>query len=160
MARPRTAVPEKEELIKLGEELLKWATEEIDPKERPYRFRFAQWYSLKKGILDKEWELMIAKDEFKGYYEAARVALSLRLTDGTIKDSLAHRFLRTYCPDVKKEEDETSRFLHSLKKDEIDALPPEIFQAYNALSEQIKRNRETNQERKIEDSKSKEESKS
>lgn len=140
--RPRTTTPPPEELIKLGQELLQWATEEIDPKERPYRFRFAQWYSLKKGILDKEWELMIAKPEFQGYYEASRVALSLRLTDGTIKDSLAHRFLRTYCPDVKREEDETARFLQSLKIEELEKVSPEVLDKFAMLMAQMKANQE------------------
>lgn len=113
--RPRTTTPPVNELIELGKELVKWATEEIEPKDRPYRFRFAQWYSLKKGILDKEWDLMVQKDEFRGYYEKARVALSLRLTDGTIKDSLAHRFLRSYCQEVRQEENQTSIFNADLK---------------------------------------------
>lgn len=156
MARPRTAVPEKEELIKLGQELLQWATEEIDAKERPYRFRFCHWYSLKKGILDKEWELMVQKEEFKVYYESARVALSLRLTDGTIKDSLAHRFLRIYCPEVKREEDETARYMQSLKLEELEKQSPEILEKFSSLMDLMKKN----QERKIEETSSNDDSKS
>jgi len=144
--RPRTTTPEPPELIELGKELLQWATEEIDPKERPYRFRFAQWYSLKKGILDKEWELMIAKSEFQGYYEAARVALSLRLTDGTIKDSLAHRFLRTYCPDVKREEDETAKYLQSLKLDDLENLSPEYLSKLDQMMSQMRANQSVNKD--------------
>lgn len=142
--RPRTTTPPPEELIKLGEELLKWATEEIESKDRPYRFRFAQWYSLKKGILDKEWELMIAKPEFRGYYEASRVALSANLTDGTIKDSLAHRFLRTYCPEVKQDEDDNARFLQSLRIEELEKLPAEVLDKFTALMAQMKSNQDAN----------------
>jgi|SRR5687767_4233748 len=156
MVRPRTAVPEKEELIKLGKELVQWATEEIDAKERPYRFRFCHWYSLKKGILDKEWDLMVQKEEFRCYYEMARVALSLRLTDGSIKDNLAHRFLRIYCPEVKKEEDETARYMQSLKLEELEKQSPEILEKFSSLMNLMKKN----QDRNIEETSNNEETKS
>jgi len=113
--RLRTTTPPDEELVKLGEELLKWATADVPKKERPYRFRFAQWYSLKKGILDKEWDLMLQKPIFRGYYERARVALANRITDGTIKEGIAQRFMRTYCPEVKAEENETAKFKSDLQ---------------------------------------------
>lgn len=115
IGRPRTTTPCDEELVKLGEELIAWATEDVPLEQRPYRFRFAQWYSLKKGILDKEWDLMLQKEIFRGYYERARVALSNRITDGSIKEGLAHRFLRTYCPEVKHEEDDKFRNEETLK---------------------------------------------
>lgn len=118
MVRPRTTTPEYDDLVKLGEELVLWATERIPDEEKPYRFRFAQWYSLKKGMLDVEWELMKQKKEFRCYYEKARVALSNRITDGTLKEGIAHRFMRTYCPEVKQEEDETAKFKSELAKEE------------------------------------------
>lgn len=142
--RPRSTCPSPEKLHELGKELVQWATEEIDPKDRPYRFRFAQWYSLKKGILDCEWDLMVKKPEFCGYYETARVALSQRLTDGTIKDSLAHRFMRTYCPEVKHEENEQARFLQSLKLEELEKVSPEVLDKFAMLMSQMKKNQDSN----------------
>jgi len=114
MARPRTITPSPEELIELGKDLLAWATEETPE----LRCRFCQWYSLKKDILDDEWELMIRKTEFIGYYEKARVALAQRYIDGSVKEGISHRFMRIYAPEVKREEDETSAYNASLKAKE------------------------------------------
>ena len=99
--RPRTTTPEYDDLVELGKELVQWATE---PSEK-LRCRFAQWYSLEKGILDKEWDLMLQKPEFRGYYETARAALAERFVDGSVKDSIGHRFLRIYAPEVRHRED-------------------------------------------------------
>lgn len=101
---PRSITPEKEELIKLGQELVTWATEETDE----LRCRFSQWYCLKKGFIKSQWDLMRVKPEFTPYYESARVALGQKYIDGTINSSIAHRFLRIYCPEVKQEEDMTA----------------------------------------------------
>jgi len=102
--RPEPTTPPKDELIKLGEELVAWATEE--PEKPELRCRFAQWYSLKKGILHKEWDLMLQKPEFRGYYEIAQTALGNRFVDGSVKDSIGHRFMRRYCPEVRIQEDQ------------------------------------------------------
>ena len=135
--RPRTTTPEKDDLIALGEELLAWATEEIPDNQKPYRFRFAQWYSLEKGILDKEWDLMLQKEEFRGYYEKARSALSGRILDGSIKEGLAHRFLRTYAPEVKREENEQELFKSDLKKQENQTFAPEDLERMKKFMDSI-----------------------
>ncbi len=100
--RPRTTTPPKKELIELGEELVKWATEET----KEIRIRYCEWYNLVKGITKKEWEMMLEKPEFQCYYEKARTALAKRWIDGTVNSSIAHRFLRIYCPEVKRDEEE------------------------------------------------------
>lgn len=118
VGRPRTTTPNDEELIELGKKLVTWATEETVE----LRCRFCQWYSLENGILDKQWELMVAKPEFQGYYEQARVALSKRFLDGTIKEGIAHRFLRIYCPEVKQTENEKAEFESKLREKENQEL--------------------------------------
>ncbi len=118
--RPRTTTPEEPELIKLGQELVAWATEDLSKNEKPeLRCRFAQWYSLIKGIKHKEWDLMVAKPSFRGYYEQAQVALSRRFIDGSVKDGIAHRFLRIYAPEVKHSENEDLdlKMLRELEKE-------------------------------------------
>lgn len=100
--RPRTTTPEKEELIELGRDLVSWAEEET----KELRCRFCEWYSLKQGLLRREWDLMCQKPEFRVYYEQAQTLLAKRYIDGTISPSIAHRFIRIYNPDVKQDEDQ------------------------------------------------------
>ncbi len=101
--RLRTTTPEDPELIKLGQELVKWATDE---KTDELRCRFSQWYSLIKGITHNEWDLMLQKPVFRGYYEKAQTALAQKYVDGSVKDSIGHRFLRIYSPEVKHQENQ------------------------------------------------------
>ncbi len=104
--RPRTTTPEKEELIKLGEELVLWATE----KTKELRYHLNQWWCLEKGFTQNEWDLMCAKKEFKVFIAKARVAISKRYVDGSINSSIAHRFLRLYFPELKEEENATKKY--------------------------------------------------
>lgn len=113
--RPRTITPPPAELIKLGEDLVAWATDESEQAKKEKRIRFCEWYSLKHGLLDKDWDNMLQKPEFLGYYKKAQTALAKRWLDGTICPSIAHRFIRIYCPELKKEEDELKIFEASLK---------------------------------------------
>lgn len=100
--RPRTSTRSKEDLISLGEDFVEWATEETDEP----RLRYCQFYSLKHGILKKEWDLILQKPEFREYYEKVQAALATKWITGDVNPSIAHRFLRIYCPDVKEDEDE------------------------------------------------------
>lgn len=111
--RPRTVTPEKEELIELGKDLVRWAKEDTEE----LRCRFCQWYSS-RGILSDNWELMVRKTEFVGYYEEARMVLGNRYLDGSINPSIAHRFLNIYCPEVRQSDREEKAFESTLKKDE------------------------------------------
>jgi len=144
--RPRTTTPEPEELIKLGEDLVKWATEETDE----LRLRFCEWYSLKHGILDKEWELMVRKEEFGGYYEKARTALARNWLHKYENSSIAHRFMRIYCPDVKREENETKEFEARLNKEVAKVQNEKIEQAAESIKVMIS---EAHSERKIDKTK-------
>jgi hypothetical protein len=104
-----------EEVIKLGEALVKWATEITDDNE-PLRSRFCEWYTLPEiGLIKKEWEALIKLDEFRGYYERAQAALGRRLIDGTINPSIGHRFMWHYVPEAKEQELERMRREAELK---------------------------------------------
>ncbi len=111
--RPRTAIPEKEELIELGKDLVKWASEQID-NTQSIRVRYCDWYT-DRGFIRKQWEHMREKTEFQWYYEKARSFLSLRYIDGTVNQSIAHRYLRMYDPELRDQEDSDERFKASLK---------------------------------------------
>jgi hypothetical protein len=100
--RPRTSIPEKEELIELGEDLLKWASEK---KKGELRCRWCEWYARKHFFIRKQWKRMVDTEEFRPYYEAAQTFLAEKWIDGTINQSIAHRYLRIYDPDLKENED-------------------------------------------------------
>ncbi len=111
--RPRSAIPEKEELIELGKDLVAWAEEKIDDTQS-IRVRYCDWYT-DRGFVRKQWEHMREKPEFQWYYEKARSLLSLRYIDGTVNQSIAHRYLRLYDPELRDQEDADARFNASLK---------------------------------------------
>lgn len=104
--RPRSAIPEKEELIQLGKELVQWASEK-QKKGDPIRVRFCDWYT-EQGFVRKQWEHMREKPEFQWYYEKARSLMALRYVDGTVNQSIAHRYLRMYDPELRDDEDITA----------------------------------------------------
>lgn len=100
--RPRTSIPEKEELIELGKDLLEWASTK---KKGELRARWCEWYACKHFFLRKQWKRMVDTEEFRPYYEAAQPYLAEKWIDGTINQSIAHRYLRIYDPDLKENED-------------------------------------------------------
>lgn len=100
--RPRTSVPEKEELIELGKDLLKWASEK---KKGELRARWCEWFSCRHFFVRAQWKHMIEKPEFRPYYEAAQPYLADRWIDGTINQAIAQRYLRIYDPELREHED-------------------------------------------------------
>lgn len=130
--RPRKVVPEDDELIELGKDLVRWATETTDE----WRVQYCQWYNS-HGFLEKHWKLMIQKESFRLYYEQARTALSKNYMNGTINQSIAHRFLRLYCPDVKEEENEFEAYKSSLRAKENEQASEVILNQYDAMMNQL-----------------------
>jgi len=84
--RPRTSTPSPEECIRLGEDLVKWATEPTPKSD--WRCLFQQWYSLKMSILRKDWKTLIQCPDFLPYYEKAQAALAVKCVNGTMKDGM------------------------------------------------------------------------
>lgn len=121
--RPRTAIPEKKELIELGKELVKWAKEK-NKKGENIRVRFCDWYT-EKGFVRKQWEHMTEKPEFQWYHEQSRALLSLRYIDGTVNQSIAHRYLRMYDPELRDSEDlDHQEKIDRESKTQNDSTPP------------------------------------
>jgi hypothetical protein len=90
--RPRTTTPSREECIKLGQDLVVWATEETTD----LRTSFSFWYALKHNFIYEEWKLMKQKEEFRPYYEKARAALAHKLHKQQIEKGLSHRYIGMY----------------------------------------------------------------
>jgi hypothetical protein len=100
--RPRSSIPEDEELIKLGEDLLLWASEK---KKGELRCRWCEWYCRKHFFIRKQWKRMVDTEVFRPYYEAAQAFLADKWIDGTINASIAQRYLRIYDPELRESED-------------------------------------------------------
>lgn len=115
---PRTVCPSDEDLIKLGEELVEWATEKTGKNDK--RIHLTQWWSLKHAFTKDAWDSMCDKPVFIPYYKRAKQAIALRYIDGTINSSIAHRFMRHYFPEVELKENEQARFEAELKKMNLD----------------------------------------
>jgi hypothetical protein len=110
--RPRTSSPSPEECIELGKDLVEWVTEETTEK----RLLFSQWWSLKQGMLKKEWKALKEIPQFLPYYEQAQSALALKAIDGTMEKSFGHRYIRLYDRELIEEENNQARFDAELKK--------------------------------------------
>jgi hypothetical protein len=138
--RPRTSIPEKEELVKLGEDLLAWAAEK---KKGELRCRWCEWYSRKHFFIRAQWKHMIEKDEFRPYYEAAQTYLAEKWVDGTIHQSIAHRYLRIYDPELKEEENKDLDDEQLRKAAALKGEARAIEQAKQDVLEEVNRNKRT-----------------
>lgn len=133
--RPRTVSYEKEEMIKLGEELLIWATEETDE----FRFLFQQFYSIKKGIIRKDWKSIVQMPEFLPYYEMAQTILANKCINGYVSEGFGHRYLKYYDPNLQYHEREEKQFESDLRKKENQAnqIPDDYQKSIQMLLDQL-----------------------
>lgn len=132
--RPRSVSPPKDKVIELGKDLVQWATEPTKGKD--LRCRYCQWYSLKHHMLKSEWNLLIDLEEFRPYYEQAQAALAQRFIDGSVNQSIAHRLLRIYAPDIKDQEDQDANE-EIARQQQHGAVTAETLTAFTALMTQV-----------------------
>lgn len=109
--RPRTVIPEDDELIELGKKMVEYFSEPT----KEVRCMFSQWYT-RQGFKLNQWKQMITQPVFQSYHEQARMLIATNHTNGTINPSIAHRFLRHYAPEVKEEENEELEHKANLNK--------------------------------------------
>lgn len=111
--RPRTVSLPKEEMIKLGKEMVKWVKEN-DP------LHLSEWYTIEKGYTYNEWKTMHVAPEFFPYYEQALKIVGRKYLDknSNIRDGISHRWLRVYFKDFKEEEDAKLAYEASLKENQ------------------------------------------
>ena len=105
--RPRYTTPNEEEIEKLGNELIEWASTPPTP-DNPKR-RFADWYSYEKFMILNQWKALKKLPQFAPYYEKARSILARNYQnagkDDTMNAGIAQRFMRHYCWDDVAEEE-------------------------------------------------------
>lgn len=115
--RLRTVSPPDDELIKLGEELVAWASVET----KPPRIRMAQFYSEEKQILRKDWKSMVQAPVFLPYYEKAQSLLAARVVNTDVLDkSYGNRYIRLYDRELVEEENDTMRFKAQCQKEVLE----------------------------------------
>lgn len=143
MVRPRTSVPDKEELIQLGEDLVEWSSKGPEECDGEIRCRYCQWFNP-LGFIRTQWDLMLQKPEFRVYYELAQTNLSQRYVDGTINQSIAHRYLRKYDPELRDQEDADMKAKAEVAKDVQKQSTEEIKQKVDDLLAQVRSARKDN----------------
>jgi hypothetical protein len=136
--RPRTSIPEKEELIELGKDLLSWASEK---KKGELRARWCEWYACKHFLIRKQWKRMLDTEEFRPYYEAAQPYLANKWLDGTINASLAQRYLRLYDPDLREDEDMTANEEAARRANALKSEAKATEEEKQKVLQQVQRNR-------------------
>lgn len=137
--RPRTSSPNKEELIELGKNLVQWASEQTTKKD-PLRVRFCDWYT-DQGFIRKQWEDFHNKPEFSWYYEKARSLMALRYIDGTVNQSIAHRYLRIYDPEMKDSEDNDAEVVEERKARALKGEARAAEEEKQKVIDEVNRNR-------------------
>lgn len=137
--RPRTTIPQKDELIELGKDLVAWASEK-QKKGEPIRVRFCDWYT-DRGFIRKQWEGFRDLPEFAWYYEKARSILALRYIDGTVNQSIAHRYLRIYDPEVRDEEDKDAEAAELRKAAALKGEARAVEEAKQAVLQEVARSK-------------------
>lgn len=123
--RPRNAEPlSEEETIKLGQELVAWATyaDTPKPKKTDKRVCMSSFYSLKKMILRKDWKTIVQRREFLPYYESAQAALAENINNDMVKEGYGNRYLRLVQRDLVEEENEHAKFMAQIKNLDPEAV--------------------------------------
>ncbi len=105
--RPANPGFSDEEVIALGEELLKWCQEQ-DNNEKSDVVHLSEWYSEIKRIAPSQFEAMKLRSCFVGYYEKAMKWMGKRILKNTkMPSAYGSRFLGIYFKEVKEHEMET-----------------------------------------------------
>ena len=117
---PRTVSLPKDEMIKLGMEMVAWVK-----SNKP--LHLSLWYKGQKQFSYNQWQSFIKCDEFIPYYDQSISLISENYLNGTVPPPIASRFLRLYFTDMRDEENEKMKYEASLKKQEETKQPTEII---------------------------------
>lgn len=105
LGRPRTVSFSDEEFEILGEEMVKWVTENYD-----YALHLSDWYTVVKGFTYNQWKTFLQKEAFLPHYEKALKIVGRKYLDKNtnIRDGISQRWQRVYFKDLREEEDDTA----------------------------------------------------
>jgi hypothetical protein len=98
--RPRTVSLSKDEMIALGEEMVKWVAE-----NKP--IHLSVWYTQVKDFTDQQWDTFRKNPDFFHYYSKALklVGYSYLDKDSSVDVRLKDRWQRVYFKDLREQED-------------------------------------------------------
>ncbi len=99
--RPRTVSFSPEEMVMLGEEMVKWVIE-----NKP--IHLSLWYTQHKDFTDEQWDTFRKCPEFFHYYTKALklVGYGYLDKDSAVDVRLKDRWQRVYFKDLKRQEDD------------------------------------------------------
>lgn len=102
MVRPREFSFTPEEMISLGEQMVRYVTE-----HKKTILHLSEWYTIEKGFTYNEWKNFIQKAEFFPYYERALKIVGLKYMDknSNVRDGISNRWQRVYFGDLREGED-------------------------------------------------------
>ena len=128
-----------EEIIELGEELLKWME---DNKKNKDIVHLSQFYSEYKGICRSDWRAIVQRLEFLTYYEKALEWMGTKtLTNDRVPSSYGNRFLNIYFKDVREMEREVNKEKVedevAIKKAELSTVTQEAIEMNRQVVESI-----------------------
>ena len=128
-----------EDVIKLGEELLKWMH---DNKKNKDIVHLSQFYSEYKGICRSDWRAIAQRVQFLTYYEKALEWMGTKtLTNDKIPPSYGNRFLNIYFKDVRETEREVNKEKVedevAIKKAELATVSQEAIEMNRQVVESI-----------------------
>lgn len=97
---PRKTSFSKDEMIKLGEEMIEWI------KNHPNILHLSEWYTIEKGFIYNEWKCFIQRSEFIPFYEIALKLVGRKYLDKTsnVRESQAQRWSKVYFKDYYEHE--------------------------------------------------------
>jgi hypothetical protein len=105
--RPPNPGFSNEELVKLGEELLKWCS---DNEENDKIVHISQFYVKEKDIAPTQWDSICARDSFLPYYQKATKWMAIKImTNKRLSESYGNRYLGMY-----------DRALHQYEKEKVE----------------------------------------
>jgi len=130
--RPRTVSLPPDEMIKLGEEMVKWCVE-----NKP--LHLSQWWSIHKDISDDDWETFKKRPEFVRYYTKAMriVGMGYLDKDSKVDVRVKDRWQRVYFKDLRSQEDEDAKFASRLKAEEAVVVDENFNNKFDKFSKAI-----------------------
>lgn len=130
---PRTVSFSEEEMIKLGQEMVKWV------KENHSILHLSEWYTIEKMFTYNEWKTFIQRKEFVPYYEVALKIVGRKYLDkdSNVRDGISQRWQRTYFGDLKENEDQDKQDDIMRQKELSEAVESDVLKNTQAMNDQM-----------------------
>ena len=138
--RPRTVSFTPDEMISLGEEMVKWVIE-----NKP--IHLSMWYTQHKDFTDEQWDTFRKCPEFFHYYTKALklVGYGYLDKDSSVDVRLKDRWQRVYFKDLKQQEDSDADAEAARRASALKSESKAIEEEKQKILEEVQRNKRTPQ---------------